>query len=59
MADIFHPFFTTKPHGLGLGLAISRTLVESRGGKLWAENAPDGGAIFWIEFSGLPGNVET
>ena len=50
MASIFRPFFTTKTQGLGLGLAISRTMVESHGGKLWAENAPDGGAIFWIEF---------
>ena len=52
MASIFRPFFTTKTQGLGLGLAISRNMVESHGGKLWAENAPDGGAIFWIEFPG-------
>ncbi|MGD9612000.1 MAG: PAS domain-containing protein [Kiritimatiellia bacterium] len=50
MADIFRPFFTTKTQGLGMGLVISRTMMEAHGGKLWAENAPDGGAIFWIEF---------
>lgn len=43
---LFEPFASTKLHGLGVGLKISRSIIEAHHGKLWAEDNPGGGAVF-------------
>jgi two-component system CheB/CheR fusion protein len=55
MKKIFEPFFTTKSSGMGMGLAISRTIMEAHDGRLWAENNPEIGATFWCA---LPASAE-
>jgi two-component system sensor kinase FixL len=46
---IFQPFHSSKPDGLGLGLAISRSIVAAHGGRIWAESHPGQGAVFHVE----------
>jgi C4-dicarboxylate-specific signal transduction histidine kinase len=53
--QIFNAFFTTKPHGTGMGLRISRSIVESHGGQLWATDNSPRGTSFWFS---LPAKAE-
>jgi signal transduction histidine kinase len=46
LIQVFETFFTTKSEGTGLGLSIARTIIETYGGKIWAENRRGGGAVF-------------
>lgn len=49
LSKIFIPFFTTKPKGHGIGLALAHRIITEHGGTLTAANAPDGGAVFTIK----------
>jgi len=49
--EIFEPFYTTRPNGMGMGLSIARTIIDAHDGRISAENGPARGATFRI---GLP-----
>jgi signal transduction histidine kinase len=56
---IFDAFVTTKEKGMGMGLAVSRSIVEAHGGRLWAENNKTGGAIFNVALPLFHANLAT
>jgi len=57
---LFEPFYSTKSEGLGMGLNICRTIIESHHGRLWAEENPEGGTIFRFTLPCAPqGEIET
>ncbi len=55
-SQIFDPFFSTKPHGIGLGLSVVQTIINNHGGKIKAGNLPEGGAVFTVY---LPASKKT
>jgi two-component system, LuxR family, sensor kinase FixL len=54
---IFQPFYTTKRDGLGMGLSISRSIIDAHAGRLWADNNPDRGSTFYFTVP-VDGSVE-
>jgi C4-dicarboxylate-specific signal transduction histidine kinase len=55
---VFEPFFTTRSDGIGMGLSISRSIVEAHGGRLWVESALNQGSVFQFTLPGRKGAAE-
>jgi signal transduction histidine kinase len=51
LKEVFEPFYTSKAEGMGIGLSIARTIIETHNGLIWAKNRDHGGASFRIRLS--------
>jgi two-component system sensor kinase FixL len=52
-SQLFQPFVTTKRTGMGVGLSISRTIIDAHGGRIWCEPNPNGGTVFRFTLRGV------